>query len=108
MAENVLEFTDENFEQEVLKSSQPVLVDFWAPWCVPCRMLTPTIEELAGEYEGTAKIGKLNVDDNQNMPSTYGVSAIPKVLLFKEGQVVEQFGLAKKAELKEALDRLLA
>ena len=80
---NVQEFTDQNFEQEVIKSGQPVLVDFWAEWCMPCRMLTPTIEKLADQYAGKIKIGKLNIDDAQDVAVRYGINSIPRVLLFK-------------------------
>jgi len=102
---DVSEFTETNFEQEVLKSSEPVLVDFWAPWCGPCRMIAPVVEELASEYTGSVKIGKMNVDDSQGVASKYGVSSIPTLLLFKGGDVVERFvGVQPKAKLQEALD----
>lgn len=87
---NMVVFTDSNFEQEVLKSEKPVLVDFWAEWCGPCRMMSPTIEAVAGEYAGRAKIGKLNVDENQSVTSRYSIRGIPTLLLFKSGQVQEQ------------------
>ena len=109
MAANMVDFTDDNFQEEVLNSSQPVLVDFWAPWCGPCRMLAPTVEELAGEYEGSVKFGKLNTDDNTDVAATYGISSIPRVLVFNGGEVIEQFvGLTSKDELKQALDRVSA
>ena len=105
MSDNVQEFTDDNFQAEVLESTEPVLVDFWAPWCGPCRMLTPTIEEIANEYEGKAKIGKMNVDDNQSTAMKYGISSIPAVLIFKGGQVAKQFvGLRPKGDFEQALD----
>ncbi|MFG0274933.1 MAG: thioredoxin, partial [Phycisphaerales bacterium] len=98
-SENVLEFTDANFESEVLQSEQPVLVDFWAEWCMPCRMLAPTIDELAGEFEGSAKIGKVDTDSNREVSIKYGISAIPTVLLFHGGEVKKKFvGLTKKAD----------
>lgn len=90
MAENLHEFTDANFDEEVLKSSEPVLVDFWAPWCGPCRMLMPTIEELSNEYVGKVKIGKLNTDDNQGIAANYGITSIPTVMLFKDGEMVDK------------------
>jgi thioredoxin 1 len=105
MANNVLEFTDQNWQSEVLGSGQPVLVDFWAPWCAPCRQIAPTIEAMAGEYAGKIKVGKLNVDDNMAVASQYGIRSIPTVLLFKDGKVVEQrIGLASRAELARLVD----
>src|SRR6478672_6817540 len=104
-SENVVEFTDENFESEVLKSSQPVLVDFWAEWCMPCRMLAPTIEKIAKDYAGKVKVGKLDTDANRDVAAKYSISAIPTVILFKEGQVAQKFvGLRKEQEFKAALD----
>ncbi len=90
MAENLHEFTDTNFDEEVLKSSDPVLVDFWAPWCGPCRMLMPTIEELSTEYAGKVKIGKVNTDENQGIAANYGITSIPTVMLFKDGEIVDK------------------
>jgi thioredoxin 1 len=102
---NVKEFTDSNFEQEVLKSEQPVLVDFWAEWCMPCRLLTPTIEKLAKEYVGKVKIGKLDTDSNRDVSIKYGISAIPTVILFKDGQVAQKFvGLRQERDFRDALD----
>jgi thioredoxin 1 len=99
------EFTDANFQQEVLKSGEPVLVDFWAPWCGPCRMIGPVIEELAGEYTGSVKIGKLNIDDSPAAAQSYGVSSIPTLMIFKGGEVVDRMvGVPTKARLQEALD----
>ena len=90
MAGNMLEVTDQTFDKEVLQSDQPVLVDFWAAWCGPCRMIAPTVEALAMEYAGKAKVAKVNVDDNQLTPAQYNVRGIPTLLLFKDGQVQEQ------------------
>lgn len=101
--------TETNFDQEVLQSPLPVLVDFWAEWCAPCRMLTPVLEELDAEYNGKAKIGKVNVDDNQSLATRYGIRSIPTLLLFKGGQVVGQIvGLRSKRELKAKLDEVVA
>lgn len=102
---NVTEFTESNFAQEVLQSSEPVLVDFWAPWCAPCRMIGPVIDELASEYRGAVKIGKVNIDDNPGPAQSYNVMNIPTLLLFKGGEVVERFvGVQPKAKLQKALD----
>lgn len=90
MSENVREFTSANFAQDVLQSSEPVLVDFWAPWCGPCRMLGPTIEELAREYAGRVRVGKMNTDDAPDIAGQYDVSSIPTVIYFKNGQVVDR------------------
>lgn len=103
-----LQLTDDTFDKEVLKSSQPVLVDFWAPWCGPCRMLGPVIDELAKEYEGKVRVGKLNVDDNQSVASRYNVSAIPTLLVFKGGKVEQQMvGVHSKADIQKVLDQLV-
>lgn len=104
-SENVLEFTDQNFETEVLKSTQPVLVDFWAEWCMPCRMLAPTIEKIAKDYSGKVKVGKLDTDSNREVAGKYGISAIPTVILFKNGQIAQKFvGLRREQEFKDVLD----
>ena len=104
-SENVKEFTDQNFEAEVLKSDQPVLVDFWAEWCMPCRMLAPTIEKIAKDYAGKVKVGKLDTDANRDVAAKYSISAIPTVILFKNGEVAQKFvGLRKEQEFKAALD----
>ena len=108
-SENVKEFTDGNFETEVLKSEVPVLVDFWAEWCMPCRMLTPTIEKLARDYAGKVKIGKLDTDANRDVAVKYSINAIPTVILFKNGQVAQKFvGLRQERDFKEALDAAAA
>jgi thioredoxin 1 len=102
---SINEFTDGNFEAEVVNSTEPVLVDFWAPWCGPCRQIAPMIEELSAENQGSVKIGKVNIDDNPQAAQQYGVSSIPTLMLFKGGEVVERFvGIQPKARLQEALD----
>lgn len=101
---STIEFTDANFESEVLKSPVPVLVDFWAEWCMPCRMLTPTIDALATETAGKAKVGKVNVDHHQGIAVKYGIQSIPTVMLFKNGQMVKKWvGVVQKGTLAEAL-----
>lgn len=106
-AANVKEFTEANFPSDVLKSSSPVLVDFWAPWCGPCRAIAPMIDEIASEYSGSVTVGKVNIDDNQQLAMEYGVSAIPTLLVFKGGQVVRKFqGAPQKARLQQTLDEV--
>ena len=107
MAGNLTEFNDANFQQDVLQSSVPVLVDFWAPWCGPCRMLTPTVEELAKDYEGKVKVGKLNTDDSPDTATNYGISSIPTILFFKGGQVVDRLvGVNPKSRFQQILDKI--
>ena len=107
-AENVQTFTDGNFDESVLKSTGPVLVDFWAEWCGPCRRIAPTVDALATEYLGKVTVGKLNVDDNPNTGMKFQVFSIPTLLIFKGGQVVESIvGLAQKDVLVKALDKHL-
>ncbi len=106
---NSLQLTDANFQSEVLDSDRPVLVDFWAAWCGPCRVVGPTIEELAREYDGTVKVGKLNIDENQQAASDFGISSIPAVLLFKDGKVVETLvGVQPKERYEQALQQVAA
>ncbi len=101
----VTEVNDTNFETEVLQSSEPVLVDFWAPWCGPCRQIAPLVEQLAGENAGSAKVLKLNVDDAPRAAQNYGVSSIPTLMVFKNGEVVDRFvGVQPKTRLQDAID----
>ncbi|OWY69601.1 thioredoxin [cyanobacterium TDX16] len=101
---DTLEFTDANFESEVLQSGQPVLVDFWADWCMPCKALGPTIDELATEYSGRVKVGKMDTEANRETPVKYNIQAIPTVLIFKGGQVAQKFvGLTSKKDFQAAL-----
>jgi thioredoxin len=103
-----LELTDQNFDQEVLKSDQPVLVDFWATWCAPCRMMAPTVESIAAEYAGRAKVGKLNVDENLSVTARYNIRGIPALILFKQGEVAEQvIGATSKDTIVKMLERHL-
>jgi thioredoxin 1 len=107
MGDNLLHVTDADFEEEILKSQTPALVDFWAAWCGPCRTVGPIVEELAAEYAGKVKVAKLNVDDNKNTPSKYQVRGIPTLMLFKDGQVVDQIvGAVPKKRIQELLDKL--
>jgi thioredoxin 1 len=107
MAGSVAEFTDANWKTEVLESPVPVLVDFWAPWCGPCRMLAPTIEKLAGEYQGKVKIGKMNTDENSETPGGLRISAIPTVLIFQGGKEVDRLvGVNAETKFKASLTKL--
>jgi len=105
MSANTLVLTDANFQSEVLSSDQPVLVDFWAPWCGPCKMIAPTIDAVAAEYSGKARVGKVNTDDNPKTATEYNISAIPALLVFKGGQVVDRFvGVVNKDKLATSLN----
>ncbi len=100
--------TDDNFKKEVLESDKPVLVDFWAAWCAPCLMIAPVIEELAGEYEGKVKVGKVNTEDNATITGQYGIISIPTLIIFKEGKPVDQIiGVVSKDVIKKKLDAVL-
>ena len=106
---NIINLTQDNFSKEVLESSTPILVDFWAEWCGPCKMIAPVLDELAEEYDGRVKIGKVNIDNEQGLAAEYGVRAIPTLLLFQNGQVAEQIvGLKSKRDLKNSFDKVAA
>lgn len=108
MSEHVLEVTDASFEQEILKSPVPVLVDFWAAWCAPCRMIGPVVEELAEAYKDRLKVAKMNVDDNAGTPAQYGVRGIPALLFFKDGELVDQIiGAVPKTQVVSLLEKVL-
>lgn len=107
-SENVLEITDSNFEEEIIQSDVPALIDFWAEWCYPCKMLAPTIEELAADYAGKLKVGSIDTDSSRDVAMKFGISAIPTVILFKGGEPVKKFvGVQQKADLKAAIDEVL-
>ncbi|MEM7627041.1 MAG: thioredoxin [Planctomycetota bacterium] len=106
-SDTVLEITDANFQSEVLDSDQPVLVDFWAEWCMPCRMLAPVIDELSQEYDGKVKVGKIDTDANRETSVNLGISAIPTIILFNKGEVVKKFvGVTPKPEFVAELDSI--
>jgi len=106
---NIVTLTQQNFEKEVLQSSKPVLVDFWAEWCGPCKMLAPILDELAQEYDGKVTIAKVNIDEFQELAAQYGVRSIPTLLMFQKGQVADQIvGLRSKRDLKASFDRVAA
>ena len=108
MAEGVMDIEDGSFDSEVLQSDKPVMVDFWAPWCGPCKAIGPVVEELAGTFGDKIKFTKCNVDNNPVTPGKYGIKAIPTLILFKEGNVVEQItGMVAKSKLEEAINKLL-
>ena len=108
MGDFTKEFTSDNFDAEVIQSSQPVLVDFWAEWCGPCKQIAPTINEIAAEYEGKAVVGKVNIDHHPTIASEYGIRSIPSLLIFSQGKVQQQIvGAVGKGELTEALDKLI-
>ena len=105
---DILQISDDSFDGDVLKAEVPVLIDFWAPWCGPCKAIAPIVEELAAEYDGKLKIVKMNVDDNPRTPSQYGVRGIPNLILFKGGEVKEQIvGAVPKAQLVKAIDNVV-
>jgi len=104
MGQNTIELTDDNFENEVLNSDVPVLVDFWAEWCAPCKTIAPAVDEIAGEYQGKAKVGKLDVDNNQQTAMQFGIRSIPTLLIFKGGEVAEQIiGAVPKSQIEGKL-----
>ncbi|MFQ3229087.1 thioredoxin TrxA [Reinekea sp.] len=102
MSENILNVTDDSFESDVLRSEQPVLVDYWAEWCGPCKMIAPVLEEVANEYSGKMSVAKLNIDDNPNTPPKYGIRGIPTLMIFKNGEVAAtKVGALSKSQLLE-------
>src|SRR5271157_2855366 len=106
--ESLIQFTDANFEQEVLKSDKPVLVDFWAPWCGPCRAVGPVVEDLAEAYKGRVKVGKINIDDNPKTATNYGVMSIPTLILFNKGDIMDKLiGLSPKERLEGLIKKAL-
>jgi thioredoxin 1 len=108
MSGNIEVFTDQNWQQEVLQSSTPVLVDFWAEWCAPCKAMVPDLEAIAAEYDGRVRVGKLNVEENQQVPFQYGITAMPTLIVLKNGQVAEQrIGKMSRSQLAKLLDPLV-
>ncbi len=108
-AEGILELSDANFDQQVLKADKPTLVDFWAEWCAPCRAIGPVVEDIAKSYQGKLQVGKMNIDNHPGVPTRYSVRAIPTLLIFKNGQVVDQVvGLVSKGKLDELVKKHLA
>ncbi|MGO9139056.1 MAG: thioredoxin [Syntrophales bacterium] len=106
--ESLVQFTDANFDQEVLKSDKPVLVDFWAPWCGPCRAVGPVVEDLAEAYKGRVKVGKINIDDNPKTATNYGVMSIPTLILFNKGDIIDKLiGLSPKERLEGLIKKAL-
>jgi thioredoxin len=106
MSQNILTLTNANFDEEIKKPGAPILVDFWAEWCGPCRMVTPVLEKLAEEYAGKARVGKVNVDEHSSLAAKFGVQSIPTLLLFKEGKVVEQYiGATSRDTLAKMIDK---
>lgn len=109
MSDLILHVTDDSFEQEVLKSEQPVLVDYWAEWCGPCKMIAPILDEVAGAYQGKLQIAKMNVDENREIPAKFGIRGIPTLMLFKNGQLAAtKVGAMSKAQLTAFIDQQLA
>lgn len=105
MSDSILHITDSSFEEEVLKSPQPVMLDFWAEWCGPCKMIAPILDQLAGQYKGRLTVAKINIDDNQKTPETYAVRGIPTLILFKDGEVAAtRVGAASKSQLEAFID----
>jgi thioredoxin 1 len=105
VSERIIHVTDDSFEQEVLQSSEPVLVDYWADWCGPCKMIAPVLDEIAGEYDGKIKVAKLNIDENPNTPPRYGIRGIPTLMLFKDGEVeATKVGAVSKSQLTAFID----
>ena len=106
---NDLNFTDSDFKTQVLESKEPVVVDFWAPWCAPCRIVSPTIDELGKEYEGKVKVGKMNVDENPKVAGQYGIMSIPSIVFFKNGQPIKtMIGAQSKENYKQEIEQVLA
>ncbi len=108
-SEAIIEVSDSNFESEVVKSDVPVLVDFWAPWCGPCRAIAPIVEEISSSYEGKIKVGKMNVDENQATTMKFGIRSIPTIIMFKDGEAVDQIiGAVPKGEIERVVEKSLA